>query len=34
VERFKSLQLGPWPGYTGKRIDADQIPARGLVTFR
>jgi hypothetical protein len=22
--------LGPWPGYTGKPIGADQIPARGL----
>jgi hypothetical protein len=24
------LQLGPWPGYEGKPIGADQIPARGL----
>jgi hypothetical protein len=24
------LQLGPWPGYIGKPIDADQIPVRGL----
>jgi hypothetical protein len=30
LERFKSLQLGPWPGYTGNSIGADQIPARGL----
>jgi hypothetical protein len=30
LERFKSLQLGPWPGYTGKLIGADQIPMRGL----
>jgi hypothetical protein len=30
LERFKSLQLGSWPGYTGKSIGADQIPARGL----
>jgi hypothetical protein len=22
--------LDPWPGYIGKPIDADQIPARGL----
>jgi hypothetical protein len=22
--------LGPWPGYTGKPIGADQIPVRGL----
>jgi hypothetical protein len=24
------LQLGPWPGYTGSPIDADQIPVREL----
>jgi hypothetical protein len=29
LERFKSLKLGPWPGYTGKPIGADQIPVRG-----
>jgi hypothetical protein len=30
LESFESLQLGPWPGYTGKPIGADQIPAREL----
>jgi hypothetical protein len=30
LERFESLQLGPWLGYTGMPIDGDQIPARGL----
>jgi hypothetical protein len=30
LERLKSLQLGPWPGFTEKPIDGDQIPARGL----
>jgi hypothetical protein len=30
LERFESLQSGPWPGYTGVPIDGDQIPARGL----
>jgi hypothetical protein len=30
LETFESLQLGPWPGYTGGPIDADQIPAREL----
>jgi hypothetical protein len=24
------LQFGPWPGYTGKLIGADQILVRGL----
>jgi hypothetical protein len=27
---LKSLQLGPWPGFTEKPIGDDQIPARGL----
>jgi hypothetical protein len=27
---LKSLQLDPWPGFTEKPIDGDQIPARGL----
>jgi hypothetical protein len=31
LESFESLQLGPWLGYTGKPIGADQIPARGLI---
>jgi hypothetical protein len=30
LERLKSLQLGPWPGFTEKPIDGDQIPARAL----
>jgi hypothetical protein len=30
LESFKSLQLGPWPSYTGIPIGGDQIPARGL----
>jgi hypothetical protein len=30
LERLKSLQLGPWLGFTEKPIDVDQIPARGL----
>jgi hypothetical protein len=25
------LQLGPWSGYTGKPIGADQILVRGLI---
>jgi hypothetical protein len=29
LERFESLQLDPWPGYTGMPIGGDQIPARG-----
>jgi hypothetical protein len=31
LESFKSLQLGPWPGYTEKPIGGDQIPVRGLI---
>jgi hypothetical protein len=27
---LKFLQLGPWPGFTEKPIDSDQIPVRGL----
>jgi hypothetical protein len=30
LERFESLQLGPWLGFTEKPIDGDQILARGL----
>jgi hypothetical protein len=30
MERFESLQLGPWPGYIGKPIGGDRIPVRGL----
>jgi hypothetical protein len=30
LERFKALQLGPWPGFTEKPIASDRIPARGL----
>jgi hypothetical protein len=32
LESFESLQLGPWPGYTGKLIGVDQILARGLTS--
>jgi hypothetical protein len=32
LERLKSLQLGPWPGYTGVPIGGDQIPVRGLTS--
>jgi hypothetical protein len=30
LECFESLQLDPWPGYTGMPISGDQIPVRGL----
>jgi hypothetical protein len=30
LESFESLQLGPWPDYTGNPIDADQILVREL----
>jgi hypothetical protein len=30
MESFKSLQLGPWPGYTENPIDDDRIPPRGF----
>jgi hypothetical protein len=30
LERFKSLQSGPWLGYTGMPISGDQIPERAL----
>jgi hypothetical protein len=30
LETFESLQLSPWPDYTGGLIDADQILAREL----
>jgi hypothetical protein len=32
LKSFESLQLDPWPGYTGMPIGGDQIPARGLIS--
>jgi hypothetical protein len=32
LESFKSLQLGPWPDYTGVPIGGDQILVRGLTS--
>jgi hypothetical protein len=32
LESFESLQLGPWPSYTGMSIGGDRIPARGLTS--
>jgi hypothetical protein len=29
--KIKNMQLGPWPGFTEKPINGDQIPARGLI---